>query len=63
MNWTKSSFSVDTANCVEIARESDAVHIRNSNHSGRATLVLPVPAAADFVRACAVGELDHLLSS
>jgi hypothetical protein len=62
MNWTKSSFSVDAANCVEFATERDVVHIRNSNHPARSTLVLPVSAMADFVRACAVGELDDLLS-
>jgi hypothetical protein len=53
---------VDAANCVEIAKASDAVHIRNSNHPDRSTLVLPTPAMADFVRACAAGELDYLLS-
>jgi Domain of unknown function (DUF397) len=63
MTWTKSSYSVDAANCVEVARDSDAVHIRNSTHPDRAALAFPSPAVAAFVRACATGELDDLASS
>lgn len=63
MIWTKSSFSVDAAKCVEIARDGDLVHVRNSQHPDRGALALLSPTMAAFVRACAVGELDDLTIS
>jgi hypothetical protein len=63
MTWTKSSFSVDAAKCVEIARDGDLVHLRNSQHPDRGAIALDVPAMAKFVRACAVGDLDDLTRS
>jgi hypothetical protein len=63
MTWTKSSYSVDASNCVEVGTGSDLVQIRNSRHADRATLAFPSPAVAAFVRACATGELDDLASS
>jgi hypothetical protein len=63
MNWTKSSYSVDAANCVEIAQAGAVVHVRNSQHPDRGALALPSPVMAAFVQACAGGELDDLASS
>jgi hypothetical protein len=60
MNWTKSTYSVDAANCVEVGTGCDLIQIRNSQHPGRATLAFPARTVADFVRACTAGELDDL---
>jgi hypothetical protein len=61
MNWTKSSFSPDAGNCVELGTDGGpVVLLRNSNHPDRGTLAFPLSAIEPFVVACAAGELDHM---
>jgi hypothetical protein len=61
MDWTKSSYSAPNGDCVEVGTDDGpAAAIRNSNHPDRTTLALPTGVVADFVRACAAGDLDEL---
>ncbi|MFF2662663.1 DUF397 domain-containing protein [Kitasatospora sp. NPDC058032] len=59
LDWQKSSFSGDQANCVEIRTgAAGLVELRESDDGG---IVLPTnPAAfADLLNAIKTGELDH----
>ncbi|MFF2956520.1 DUF397 domain-containing protein [Kitasatospora sp. NPDC057965] len=59
LDWQKSSFSGDQANCVEIRTgAAGLVELRESDDGG---IVLPAnPAAfADLLNAIKTGELDH----
>jgi hypothetical protein len=58
IKWRISSHSANSGSCVAIADCGDAVAIRNSNHPDRTTLSLSHQAVAEFVAACAVGQLD-----
>lgn len=58
MIWRKSTFSAANGDCIEIAEADRLVHVRNSNHPDRGTLVLSPAAVAGFVAFCAAGELD-----
>ena len=61
MRWKKSSHSSANGSCVEIADPGDgAVFIRNSKVPERGRLTFPAASMADFVAACAAGELDDL---
>jgi len=60
MHWRKSTYSATKGDCVEVSEDGGLVHVRNSLHPGRGTLGLVAPAVADFVAACATGELDDL---
>jgi hypothetical protein len=63
MHWRKSTFSATGGSCVELADDGELVHVRNSNHPERGSVCLPGPAMADFVAACAAGDLDDLSRS
>jgi hypothetical protein len=61
VNWTKSSYSSANGDCVELGTDGGpAIHIRNSQHPDRGHLTVPATSVADFVAACAAGELDDL---
>jgi hypothetical protein len=60
MHWRKSTYSATKGDCVELAEGGALVHVRNSIHPERGLVRLPADAVADFVAACAAGELDDL---
>jgi hypothetical protein len=55
-HWHKSSFSTDTANCVEVAVCTDAVAVRDSKAPDAGTLLLTPRAWAAFLAALRAGE-------
>lgn len=58
LNWRKSSFSTDAANCVELAAVDNGIHMRESDEPG--TVIRTTPAAlGSFIRAVKTGRLDH----
>ncbi|MER7702010.1 DUF397 domain-containing protein [Kitasatospora sp. NPDC097605] len=59
LNWQKSTFSGDAAECVEIASDSKLVHIRESDDP---TAVITTTKAnlATWLQAAKAGEFDHL---
>jgi hypothetical protein len=48
--WRKSSYSSDTANCVEVAFTDPAVAVRDSKNTTGPTLAFPTASWARFVR-------------
>jgi Domain of unknown function (DUF397) len=57
--WHKSSYSSDTANCVEVALESsDRVGLRDSEDPDGPSLWFAVDSWRDFIADVAAGELD-----
>jgi len=62
MIWRKSSYSTPNNACVEVAETDGVVMIRNSNTPNRGTLAFPTKAVANFITACASGNLDDLTS-
>jgi hypothetical protein len=60
MHWRKSTYSATKGDCVEVAEDGELAQVRNSNHPERGSVCLPAPAMADFVAACATGDLDDL---
>jgi hypothetical protein len=56
--WRKSSFSSDTANCVEFAPGSDLVGLRDSKDPDGPSLWFAVESWRDFVAKIRTGELD-----
>jgi hypothetical protein len=59
--WRKSTRSVSTQNCVELAIAGNDVLIRDSKHPEQGHLTFTRPELAAFVAAARAGELDHLL--
>ncbi|MFI9329531.1 DUF397 domain-containing protein [Kitasatospora sp. NPDC052868] len=58
LNWQKSSFSGERANCVEIATDGDLVHIRESDDPSN--VVTTTKAKLDaWIRGAKAGEFDH----
>ncbi|MER7669343.1 DUF397 domain-containing protein [Kitasatospora sp. NPDC096128] len=59
LNWQKSSFSSDQANCVEIASAGELVYIRESDDP--ATVVTTTRAKLHaWINGAKAGEFDHL---
>jgi hypothetical protein len=52
LEWRKSSFSTDDANCVEVAWfEAPVTAVRDSKNTEGPTLAFPIPAWHKFLRA------------
>ncbi|MGW6911265.1 DUF397 domain-containing protein [Streptomyces sp. NPDC054940] len=49
LHWTKSTYSPDASNCVEIATTPTTVHIRDSKTPTTPHLTFPPTAWADFL--------------
>lgn len=60
LNWRKSTFSENQANCVELAAAPDGVHIRESDEPDAVVRTTPA-ALGGFIRAIKTGRLDHTL--
>ncbi|MFG2914031.1 DUF397 domain-containing protein [Kitasatospora sp. NPDC048298] len=59
LNWQKSSFSSDQANCVEIASANELIYIRESDDP--ATIVTTTPTKLrTWIHGAKAGEFDHL---
>jgi hypothetical protein len=56
--WRKSSFSSDTANCVEFAPGSDGIRLRDSKDPDGPRLQFAVESWRTFVAGVAAGEFD-----
>ncbi|GAA0696019.1 hypothetical protein GCM10009548_80530 [Streptomyces malaysiensis subsp. malaysiensis] len=60
LNWRKSTFSENQANCVELAAAHDGIHIRESDEPD--TVIHTRPATIrSFIRAVRATRLDHIL--
>lgn len=57
--WTKSSYSAESANCVEVADDGNAVHIRDSKDPGGPTLTFPRGAWRAFLAGVWAGEFGE----
>jgi hypothetical protein len=58
MRWTRSTYCA-SANCVEVARASHSVQVRDSKDPEGRRLVLPVEVWREFVERVKRGDLDH----
>jgi len=56
--WRKSSFSSDTANCVEVAVITPHIAVRDSKDPTGPELHFPAAVWADFVRSTKDGTFD-----
>jgi hypothetical protein len=59
--WRKSSYSVNGANCVEIADTGANICVRDSKHPEHGHLRFTRSELAAFIAAASAGELDYLL--
>jgi hypothetical protein len=60
VQWLKSSYSSDSANCVEVAvLSSDEIAMRDSKNPDRATLLYSTTSWSTFVAAVRAGEFDR----
>lgn len=58
LNWRKSTFSENQANCVELAAAHDGIHMRESDEPD--TVLHTTPATLrSFIRAVKTGGLNH----
>jgi hypothetical protein len=60
LNWRKSTFSENQANCVELATTHAHIHIRESDDPGTAIHTTPATLRR-FIRAVKTGGLDHTI--
>jgi hypothetical protein len=58
LRWVRSTFCAAT-NCVEVARTSRTVHVRDAKDPEGRALVLPVEAWRAFIESVKRGDLDH----
>jgi hypothetical protein len=58
--WRKSSYSINSSNCVELASSGSAVLVRDSKHPEEGHLAFATAELAAFVDAARAGELDDL---
>jgi hypothetical protein len=58
--WRKSSYSVSSGNCVELADAGNAILVRHSKHPEAGHLTVSRSELAALVAAARAGELDHL---
>jgi hypothetical protein len=61
LNWIKSSSSVGTGACVELARDGDMIALRDSKNPGLPPFRYTAPEIAAFLAGAKRGEFDHLL--
>jgi hypothetical protein len=60
LNWRKSTFSENQANCVELATAPNGIRMRESDEPG--TVIRTTPATLrSFIRAVKTGRLDHTI--
>ncbi|MFI6156102.1 DUF397 domain-containing protein [Kitasatospora sp. NPDC051170] len=59
LNWQKSSYSNDQANCVEIASADELVYIRESDDPAVVLTTTPAKLNA-WITSAKAGDLDHL---
>ncbi|MFD4658420.1 DUF397 domain-containing protein [Kitasatospora sp. NPDC058444] len=62
LNWQKSSFSSDQANCVEIASAGELVHIRESDDPAQ-IVTTTRPKLAAWLHGAKAGDFDHFLEA
>ncbi|SEC35913.1 DUF397 domain-containing protein [Streptomyces melanosporofaciens] len=60
LNWRKSTFSENQANCVELAAAPDGIHIRESDEPEAVLRTSPAVLGA-LIRSVKAGRLDHTL--
>ncbi|MEU6232060.1 DUF397 domain-containing protein [Kitasatospora sp. NPDC047058] len=60
LNWQKSSFSGNQANCVELAQDGELIHIRESDEPSKVVTTTRVKLDA-WIRGAKAGEFDHLV--
>ncbi|MBD0690829.1 DUF397 domain-containing protein [Streptomyces sp. CBMA123] len=58
LNWQKSSFSGDKADCVEIASDGDLVYIRESDDPAQVVTTTRAKLNA-WINGAKAGEFDH----
>ncbi|KOV22886.1 hypothetical protein ADK60_24450 [Streptomyces sp. XY431] len=58
LNWQKSSYSGDAADCVEIAADGGLIHIRESDDPAIAITTTKAKLAA-WIQGTKAGEFDH----
>jgi hypothetical protein len=61
LNWIKSSSSVGTGNCVELARDGDMIALRDSKNPDIAPFRYTDREISAFLAGAKSGEFDHLL--
>jgi hypothetical protein len=59
--WRKSSYSINGANCVELAGADDAIRLRDSKHPEQGHLTFTRSELAALVAAARAGEMDDLV--
>ncbi|CAN3982306.1 DUF397 domain-containing protein [Kitasatospora purpeofusca] len=59
LNWQKSSYSGDAAECVEIASDGELIRIRESDDPAIAITTTKAKLAA-WLQGAKAGEFDHL---
>ncbi|WP_327074030.1 DUF397 domain-containing protein [Kitasatospora purpeofusca] len=60
LNWQKSSYSGDAADCVEIAADGGLIHIRESDDPAIAITTTKARLAV-WLQGAKAGEFDHLI--
>jgi len=63
LNWIKSSRSVGSGACVELARDGDMIALRDSKNPGIAPFRYTHDEISAFLAGVKLGEFDHLLAS
>ncbi|MFF2122829.1 DUF397 domain-containing protein [Kitasatospora sp. NPDC058184] len=58
LNWQKSSFSGDQANCIEVASADGRAYIRESDDPTTIVATTPTKLAA-WLHSAKAGEFDH----
>jgi hypothetical protein len=58
LDWSKSSFSANQGNCVEVARLADGMAVRDSKHPDAGMLTFTPAEWQAFVAGCRAGEFD-----
>jgi hypothetical protein len=60
LNWRKSTFSENQANCVELAAAGNGIRIRESDEPDAVVRTTPA-ALGGLIRAIKTGRLDRIL--
>jgi hypothetical protein len=58
--WRKSSYSVDTANCVELCDDGAEILLRDSKHPEQRHFTFSRSEIAAFIAGVKAGEFDQL---